>query len=178
MGSTQIQKKSMTIAIREAGGNDLKLLWDLSAALKQSKDPDYFELQLEHQQEGNRVILIASAEGKDVGYCILNWQPKYGYFRSHNIPEIQDLNVLRDYRKRGIATQMIEYCEQRARDKGHEAMGISYGLDASFGPAQRLYVKMGYVPDGNGVTYDRKIVTAGEFKPVDEQLCLMMTKKL
>jgi GNAT superfamily N-acetyltransferase len=178
MTKTQTQKQSQPAIIREAGLNDLKTLWDLSAALRQSKDPDYFEIQLEYQKEGSRMILIASVDGVDVGYCILNWQPKYGYFRANKIPEIQDLNVLREFRKRGIGAQLITHCEEMARREGYSVMGISFGLDASFGAAQRLYVKMGYVPDGLGVTYDRKAVSSGEFKPVDDQLCLMMTKAL
>ena len=57
-------------------------------------------------------------------------------------------------------------------------MGIGVGLYTSYGAAQRLYCKMGYVPDGNGVTYDRKLLAAGEFRPLDDQLCLMMIKDL
>ena len=178
MTRTQTQKTSGEVAIRQAGFNDLKSLRDMSAALKQSKDPDYFEQQFEYQQEGSRLILIAAAEGRDVGFCFLNWDPKYGYFRAHGIPEIQDLNVLPEFRKRGIATQIILHCEELARRKDRGQMGISFGLHPGFGAAQKLYVKLGYIPDGFGVTYDRKVVMEGEFKPVDDQLCLMMVKNL
>ena len=174
MAAKQIQN----ITIRSATFKDLNSLRDMSSKLRQSKDPDYFEQQFEHQKEDRREILIAESEGEDVGYCVLNWQPKYGYFKSLNMPEIQDLNVLPSFRQRGIASKMIALCEETAVKKGHKLMGISFGLHAAFGPAQRLYVKMGYVPDGFGVTYDRKQVSAGEFRPVDDQLCLMMTKTL
>lgn len=175
MTMTQIQKKA---EIRVAGRKDLQPLHEILAALRQSKDTDYFEQQLALCEAGSRAVLIASVDGADAGYCILNWRPKYGFFKANNIPEIQDLNVLRDFRRQGIATQMIGYCENMAVKKGYGTMGISFGLDASFGAAQRLYVKLGYIPDGHGVTYDRKVVTAGEFKPVDDQLCLMMVKNL
>ncbi len=173
-------KQIQNAIVRVATDKDLESLRDMSARLRQSKDPDYFEQQLAYQKEGKRLILMVGEAqgGADSGYCILNWQPKYGYFKAMNIPEIQDLNVLPEFRKRGLATQMIEHCEALAARKGREAMGISFGLHGAFGPAQRLYVKMGYSPDGHGVTYDRKAVSAGEFRPVDDQLCLMLVKNL
>jgi GNAT superfamily N-acetyltransferase len=174
MAATQIQN----VTIREATYKDLNSLRGISAQLRQEKDVDYFEHQFERAGEGKRVVLIAAADGTDAGYCILNWDPKYGYFRSLNIPEIQDLNVLPAFRQNGIATRMIELCETMALKKGRKLMGISFGLHAAFGPAQRLYVKMGYIPDGFGATYDRKQVSAGEFRPVDDHLCLMMVKNL
>ncbi len=174
MAPTQIQNVSIRIAVH----SDLKLLWDMSAQLRQSKDADYFEQQLAYQDKGTRMVLMAHEGIHEAGYCVLNWQPKYGFFKAHNIPEIQDLNVLPEYRKQGIATQMIVYCEKRAVEKGYDTMGISFGLHGAFGAAQRLYVRLGYIPDGLGVTYDRKAVSAGEFKPVDDQLCLMMVKNL
>lgn len=178
MGLKQIQNVEIRRGERGGWDKDLHSLKNLSLALKQSKDPDYFESQFEFQEEGKRIVLILSADTVDAGYCILNWDPKYGYFRSHKIPEIQDLNVLPEYRKQGLATKLIRYCEELAADRGCETMGISFGLDPSFGAAQRLYVKMGYVPDGYGITYDRKTVAKGEYKPVDDQLCLMLVKDL
>ncbi len=174
----QIQKNDDVSEIRAAGRRDLQSLHEMSTALRQSKEPDYFEQQLAYGEGGSRAILIASVDGEDVGYCVLNWMPKYGFFKAHGIPEIQDLNVLSEFRKRGIATQMIKHCEELAARKNCKSMGISFGLHPGFGAAQRLYVKLGYIPDGHGVTYDRKIVIEGEFKAVDDQLCLMMVKNL
>lgn len=173
MAKAQIQK----VNIRHATESDLRALWALSQELRQIKEPDYFDQQLANQAEGGRDVYIASLDGRDVAYCILNWKPKYGYFKAMNIPEIQDLNVVLGYRQRGIATQMIAYCEGLIA-KAHELAGISFALHPGAGPAQKLYVKLGYQPDGFGVTYDRKTVGEGEFKPVDDNLCLMMVKKL
>lgn len=57
-------------------------------------------------------------------------------------------------------------------------MGIAFGLHSSYGAAQRLYIKLGYIPDGQGATYDRKQIAYGDFKPVDDDLCLMLMKAL
>jgi GNAT superfamily N-acetyltransferase len=166
------------VQIRQMEWGDLKTLHDISLQLRQVKEPGYFERNFAEQEAGRRVIFIASMEGADAGFCILNWEPKYWLFKKQGIPETQDLNVLPAYRKRGIGTAMIRHCEELAKARGCTVMGISVGLDGSFGPAQVLYTKLGYIPDGQGVTYDRKPVSAGEFKAVDENLCLMMAKSL
>jgi hypothetical protein len=65
-------------------------------------------------------------------------------------------------------------------------MGISVGLNQSYGPAQRLYVKKGYIPDGAGMCCDDVPVREGELRttlllrPVslDSLLTIKMIKDL
>jgi len=166
------------IELRIATQDDLPTLWDIAIAMGAAKDDGYFDKSLEFQQQGHRIVFIASVAGQDVGYGMLAWVPKYAFFRKLGIAEIQDLNVLSEYRRRGIASMMIEKCENLAREKGHEYIGIGVGLDASYGAAQQLYVQRGYVPDGNGVTYDRKTLVKGDFKPIDDDMSLMLIKSL
>lgn len=155
-------------------------LWAFLDESKLSGDKEYYQRCLERKNLGEMEVLLAGLRenSKITGFCLLNWQPKYAFFRKAGIPEIQDLNVLREHRRQGIGRAMIEYCEKLARDKGFSEMGIGVGLDSRFGAAQRLYIRMGYVPDGSGVSYDRKQVACGDFRPIDENLCLMMTKAL
>ena len=167
-----------SLSIHRASQQDLQRLWGLVELLGYEKDVGYFEHCLERQEKGELCLFLAGTEDKDIGYCILNWKPKYGYFRAQGMAEIQDLNILHDYRRRGFGRAMVSYCESIARDKGHNEIGIGVGVTASYGAAQRLYVKMGYVPDGNGINYDRKQVSFGEFRPIDDHLCFMMTKRL
>ena len=152
--------------------------WDMLGRFSFQSDRNYYERCIERHVHGKVMIPIAFSDDVPVGFCILNWEPKYGYFKKCSIPEIQDLNVLRQHRQRGIGQALIQHCEDVVRERGYEQVGIGVGLDSSFGAAQRLYVKMGYIPDGYGVTYDRKAVTVGEFKPIDENLSLMMAKNL
>jgi ribosomal protein S18 acetylase RimI-like enzyme len=174
MYDTQLEN----LIIHKASAEDLARLNALTDLMGNAKDIGYFERQFEYQGKGQREVYILQAGGVDAGYCILNWQPKYSLFLKLGIPEIQDLNILPQFRQRGFATHMIKYCENRAREKGCEDMGIGVSVSPAFGPAQRLYTKLGYVADGNGVTYDRKLVAAGEFRPVDDQLCLMLVRSL
>lgn len=147
-------------------------------AMGVAKDIGYFERQFERQESGTRQLYIAEFEGLDAGYCVLNWTPKYPLFNKMDVPEIQDLNVVSAFRRRGVATAMIGYCEDLARERGCEHIGIGVSVSPEFGPAQRLYSILGYVPDGNGVTHDRKLTVPNEMRPLDDQLCLMMMKAL
>lgn len=166
------------LSIRQANNQDVLSLCELSEALGKGDDSDYFKRCLQLQAEGRRILYIVSTQGRDAGYGILNWRPKYAPFKSLHIPEIQDLNVIPDFRRQGLASALIKHCELLAKEKGHSLMGIGVGLHYSYGPAQKLYIKLGYVPDGHGVNYDRKQVAFGDFRPVDDDLCLMLVKVL
>lgn len=166
------------IAVHRAGNQDISALKRIAEDIGRGLEIDYFETCLELQAKGERDVLVASIDGEAIGFCMLNWRPKYAPFKRLGIPEIQDLNILRSYRKRGFATHMIVYCENEARRKGFDMMGIAFGLHSSYGAAQRLYVKMGYIPDGEGANYDRKQIAYGDFKPMDDDLCLMLIKDL
>lgn len=109
---------------------------------------------------------------------MLNRQPGYPPFRHIGIPEIQDLNVAPAFRRKGYGQALIRHCEWRARQEGNEMIGIGVGLYAGYGQAQRLYIRLGYIPDGAGVMYDSEEVIPGEVRSVDDALCLMMTKAL
>jgi len=85
-----------------------------------------------------------------IGYNNVVSQSGYPPFRELGIPEINDLNVIAEYRKRGIGTALIQRAEDAARLHGHNIMGIGFGLSAQDGAAQRLYPKLGYIPDGRG----------------------------
>lgn len=171
-------EQTQNITIRQANLDDIPTLWSLAAAMGAAKNDGYFDHAMEAQEAGTRRVFLVAVEGMDVGYCMLAWAPKYAFFRKMEIPEIQDLNVIPAYRRRGLGQAMIVYCEGLARDAGCEYMGIGVGMDASYGAAQRLYVRLGYAPDGNGLTYDRKVIAKGEFRPVDDDMSLMMIKDL
>lgn len=152
--------------------------WAMLDEFKFHIDRDYYERCIERHENNELVMIMALIDGVDVGYCLLNWHPKYSYFKKCSLPEIQDLNVISQHRRRGIGKALVDYCEEIARNKGHKEMGIGVGLNSSYGAAQRLYIRQGYVPDGCGVSYDRVQVAAGEFRPIDDNLSLMMTKIL
>ncbi len=47
---------------------------------------------------------------------------------------------------------LVAAFKARARAEGCSNLGIGFDLCADYGAAQRLYVSLGFAPDGNGVT--------------------------
>ncbi len=161
------------INIREATRDDIPLLYRLYDTIGK-KDDGYFEDALNRDIQ----ILIASFEGDECGFCLLNYEPRYSLYKRLGIPEIQDLNVIPSHRRKGVATAIIKWCEGLARAKGCTQIGIAVGLFKDYGPAQILYIKLGYVPDGNGITCDREGVKPYAPYLIDDDLSLMLIKPL
>lgn len=168
----------MSILIRQADQQDKETLTALEAVLQSRSEPDYAERLFASQAAGDRTILMAFDGSVPTGYAVLNWKPVYSLFARFGMPELQDLNVLPDYRCQGIGHALVDACENLARKRECVQIGLAVGLTSSYGAAQRLYGRLGYIPDGNGITYDRQAVTAGEMRAIDDNLCLMMVKSL
>ncbi|MEM6645344.1 MAG: N-acetyltransferase [Bacteroidota bacterium] len=132
---------------------------------------------LAEQTSGQRPAFVAEIQGVFAGYVTLNWRPTYAPFQEHGIPEIQDLNVLPAFRRRGIGAALIHAAERTAAERS-AVIGIGVGLYPDYGSAQRLYVRLGYIPDGRGVAYDHRTVAPGEHVRVDDSLVLYFTKPL
>lgn len=164
--------------IRKATDKDLADLDRIAQAMGDVHETGYFARCLAEQALGNRTVFLVEEDGALVGYAQLVWKPNYQPFRRLGIPEIQDMNITPEFRKRGFGGLLIDHCEKAARTAGKTDIGISVGLYPRYGAAQRLYVKKGYVPDGAGIAYDEVTVTAGEMKPVDDFLTLKLVKEL
>ncbi len=138
--------------------------------------PDKWSSYWQDHQSGRRRCLVAEADGAIAGYASLVWMSGYEPLRTAGFPEIQDLVVAQSYRRLGIARMLVSACEQRAREAGSSGIGIGFGLYADYGPAQRLYVKLGYLPDGRGVTWNYVPVAGGATVEIDDDLVLWLTK--
>lgn len=163
----------MSMDIRQARENDISALYALYEKIGH-KETGYFERCFEEKYD----IFIVRDSGEDAGFCILNFSPLYSLYKKLGYPELQDLNVVPEHRQKGLATRLVAHCENTARSRGSDGVGISVGLTKDYGPAQRLYAKMGYAPDGFGVTYERLPVSPHSLQRVDDNLCLMLVKTL
>lgn len=154
---------------------DLPRLMALVLPLKPQAEESYYTEALSRHDID---CILLSVNGVDVGWCLLNHQPKYHLYQRLGAPEIQDLNVRVEYRQQGFGSALIKECEVFAKHKGCSHIGISFGLTASYGAAQRLYIGLGYKPDGAGIMYDRQPVPYGTRCIADDDLTIMLVKEL
>ena len=103
------------------------------------------------QESGEGEVLVAEVEGALAGYITILSCAKQGPF-AEIYPELSDFNVFEPFQNQGIGNLLLEEAEKRVRlisDK----VTLGVGLHSGYGPAQRLYIKRGYIPDGTGVWY-------------------------
>lgn len=124
---------------------------------------------------GRRTVLVAESAGHFAGYVTIVWHSDYPPFRSALIPEIVDLNVLIKHQRRGVATALLDEAERRIYQQSQQA-GIGVGLTADYGPAQIMYVRRGYVPDGRGIHSHVQPVAPWAAVVADDGLVLYLTK--
>ena len=165
------------INLRAFAENDIPLLVEEFTRHNWPKPKSMYELYWQEQTGNERFMWIAFCNSQLAGYVTLKWASYYQPFKEHHIPEIMDLNVLPPYRNKGIGSQLLEVAEQLAATRT-QVVGLGVGLYRDYGNAQKLYIKKGYIPDGQGVTYDYKSVIPGKSALVDDDLVLWFTKKL
>ena len=167
----------MTVEIKHLDRLLAELCEEQFSQIGWPKPDGYFRECLTLQQADAIVFFVAHEGDQYVGHAKLVWQPDYPGFVEHNMPEIQDLNVLPGYRKQGTGTALINACEVMAAER-HEEIGIGVGLHPGYNNAQRLYSKLGYTLDGRGVHYNDKPITKGGSYPFDDELVICFTKRL
>jgi len=141
------------------------------------KTPDLFSRYVEQQAAGDRVVVVVEVDERPVGYTCVVWTSDYAYFHQAHIPEIVDLNVLPRHRRQGLGTALLDAAESTIAGRATVA-GIAVGLSADYAPAMLLYLKRGYLPDGQGIAYQGKTVPPGATLTLDDSANLMLTKRL
>lgn len=167
----------MQLRIRLLEQQDIGAIAAAFAALGWPKPAAQYERYLAEQAAGQRPVFVAFWDDVFAGYITINWQSAYPPFRETGIPEIQDFNVLPQFRRRGIGSQLMDVCEQTIAERSAVA-GIGVGLYADYGAAQRMYTRRGYTLDGRGLYYDGEHVPPGQQVLVDDSLVLYFTKQL
>ena len=131
----------------------------------------------QEQQEGIRTVAVIDKNHEILGYGSLLRKPECPFFAQKNIPEINAIWIDEEHRGRGLGTALIKWLEQLASQESHQQIGIGVGLYKDYGPAQKLYSKLGYSPDGNGITYKGQPAIAGQSYVLDDDLILWLTKR-
>ena len=167
----------MNLDVRLLAQEDPPAIAAACQALGWKKTEAQYQRYLREQMRGTRTCFVARLDGEFAGYVTVNWQPSYCRFAELRIPEVQDLNVLPRFRRKGIATRLLDRAEHEVRQRS-QLVGIAFGLHPGYNNAQRLYVKRGYIPDGFGVTYRDRYVQEAEKVVFDDNRVLHLTKQL
>ena len=126
------------------------------------------------QESEEREVLVAEVEGAVAGYITILSCAKQGPF-AEIYPELSDFNVFEPFQNQGIGNLLLEEAEKQVRlisDK----VTLGVGLHSGYGPAQRLYIKRGYIPDGTGVWYRNQPLKMTATSQNNDDLVLYLSK--
>ena len=165
------------IKVRSMVPEDAKVLYDTYLSYGWHPEIETYESYYREQEEGVRLVFIAEYDGDVKGQCTLVLHPSEGPWAGKDIPEIVDLTVFFDIHGKGIGTKLLDVAESEA-SKISDTVFLAVGVHSGYGPAQRIYVKRGYIPDGSGVWYQGKVLD--QYAPCvnDDDLLLFMSKNL
>ena len=138
-------------SIRKMQESDIKNLSQGFISQGWPSREEILTLYFKEQESGEREALVADFEGVVAGYITILPIAKHGPFAGMS-PELSDFNVFEPFQNQGIGNLLLEEAEKRVKlisDK----VTLGVGLHSGYGPAQRLYIKRGYIPDGTGVWY-------------------------
>ena len=164
-----------TCSIRKMQESDIK---DLSRGFISQGWPGREEILARYfleQECGEREVLVAEVEGALAGYITILPIAKHGPFAGMS-PELSDFNVFEPFQNQGIGNLLLEEAEKRVKlisDK----VTLGVGLHSGYGPAQRLYMKRGYIPDGTGVWYQNQPLEMNATIQNNDDLVLYLSKK-
>lgn len=132
----------------------------------------------EEHKRGIRNLFLIEENSTLIGYGSLLFASQYSLFKKAGIPEINSLWIKEKKRRQGLGKRLIRFLERKALKEGFSVIGIGVGLYTDYGLAQKLYFNLGYMPDGNGISYKGITATAGQTYSLDDELLLFLTKKL
>ena len=167
----------MNLSIERVCAEDLATAIDLFLREVYPGDPDGANQHFTEHAEGLADTFLARVDGHLAGYLTIRWVSNNPIFSQHNIPLIKDLAVFPQFRRRGIASRLMDTAERLIASRATRA-GITVGLCDEYGPAQRLYARRGYLPDGRGACQGQRPLKLEEIVTVDHDLIIWRTRDL
>ena len=164
-----------TCSIRKMQESDIK---DLSRGFISQGWPSREEIltrYFKEQESGEREVLIVDLTSVVAGYITILTSAKHGPF-AEVYPELSDFNVFEPFQNQGIGNLLMEEAENQVKlisDK----VTLGVGLHSGYGPAQRLYIRRGYIPDGSGVWYQNQPLEMNDTIQNNDDLVLYLSKK-
>ena len=134
------------ILIRTMEESDAKIITDEEIAQGWNQTEEKYQMRIRDHESGKSIALVAEYKGNVAGYINVYPNCEAGPFGGMGYCEIVDFGVLEKYRKNGIGTKLMDVAEQIAGEYA-DTVYLAVGLYSSYGAAQRMYVKRGYIPD-------------------------------
>ena len=154
--------KMNNVCIRIAADSDIRGILEAFSIWHKTRK-QFIDYLAKQDRNESKLIVVVTEANKIVGYANVFWQSRIDWHGLEGIPEIVDLNVISEYQRKGIATQMICYLEKLILEKGISAVGIAVESINDYLPANKLYLKLGYkkekkntIVDGEEVLVMRK----------------------
>jgi ribosomal protein S18 acetylase RimI-like enzyme len=123
--------------------------------------------RLDQYRRGNATYLIAWDEDVPVGHGHLAWPDEPG-----EPPELQDVFVPKQLRRRGIASAVTRAAEEAAVTRGFDRLSLTVSIDNE--PARALYERLGYRDTGREPErVEGTIMIRGEPLEVDDTLLFL-----
>jgi ribosomal protein S18 acetylase RimI-like enzyme len=127
--------------------------------------------RLDQFHRGNSCYLVAWDAETPVGHAHLAWPS--AELREPELPELQDVYVVAERRREGIASALTAAAEHEAKTKGFARLMLSYG--AENGAARLLYERAGYRDAGlDPVRVTGTILIRGKPMEVDDTLVYLV----
>lgn len=123
-------------------------------------------------EAGKASTYLVAWDGREpIGHAHIAWTGTH-----LGIPEIQDVFVLPERRRQGIASQLTQAAEVEARKRGWDSISLSVSQEGNEF-ARRLYAKLGYVEaPTDPVRVSGVIVLRGQPVEVDDTLVYLMKR--
>ena len=141
------------------------------------KQISYLKRQLANQEKQECSALLALYDGEPAGYVFVYYKCRWGGLKNQNISGVVDLFVFEEYRRKKIATALMDVAEEIAKKYSNKVY-LDVCMNSEYGAAQRFYIKRGYVPDGNGLYYQEKVCEINADCKNDDELTLCLVKEL
>ena len=76
---------------------------------------EYLKNNLDNQDNNKCSALLALYNNQIAGYVFLYYECKWGGLKNQGLPSVVDLIVFEAYRRKGIATALMDFTEREAR---------------------------------------------------------------
>ena len=168
------------IVIRKAEESELELL---EREFSPGDVSRYHFQRFEEQQKGKGIYLIAWHEDVPVGHLLVEWGGPQDQTVATQIDVrgrayLFAVETRGEYRRRGVATKMVQEGEKLAREHGCEWTGLEVGR-VSNPEARKLYEKLGYKDWGLGELIVSCSYLRGDGQRYTEfEVAIYMDKKL